>query len=865
VANKTLSIHAKVNNAASAPLDKIKNSLKGAGGAAKQAGIDFTKFNQTMFTTSAYIGFFALSFKKFGDVIAEGAKFDRLEGQFERVMGPKGELFKQIAEFTDNSIDRVEAMRSAIAIKTLGIAADTKQVAEIIAMAGTAGKNAGLESGEGIKKFTQFLKDGSVSNLEFLNLMSSQSSAFKLQMALISKYGGVLGGAMTAQAKYSMGMRLLRLATKDTMMGQRDLYDVVLDAKQAFSMLGREVGRFFGEALKSTIGKLTRFADVLSTTLEDIRLNKKEILFLTGAIVKVTSALAGLMATIGTLRLLSIAFKSIGITAFPLIAVFGTVASLFIGLTHNISEGDTALQKFVNKLKGFSAVFQGIYQLVSSFLEEPDNFAKGIGKMDKALYTFLDQNGLFKFAYNVSKVIATVMKFGSETFKVLKTWALELDKIFGDLSNKFLSFFGLNEKLNVNLKATGNTVDEPSVKRSSRLWVDASKTFYKFLTKGAAALTVAFALGKMLGIGKGALSKMPVIGKFFAGKSKEGPKGTATDPIYVKDTSASFIGPKPLAATGVDKLIGSLKNIFNKLPAIFFNLFNPLSATVRFVASLFSSVGAVFSRLIPVLFLAQAAFNFVKGAAESAASTFESFKNLLSSVFDFFANFDYNTLFSKLEEFFGNLIGFIGGAFSNILEYIKGGFSSFVELITNYVPILKTAFDFVAEKFNELGAMFVKFGEWISTLPGFQTVKDVATSLWDAAKGVVTGEAFAGAGKMLTEGAGMAFDASTNAVKNSTAEQMLSKAKTGQTVTMPENNEARIDYAKRAIEASDGADKQRMTSAYQAAVQDNIITPEEWANIFGQTLEKATITKAAEQTKINTKPKPNSTITSKRC
>ena len=383
MANRVLTIVAKVKDAASAGLDKIQGSLKKAGDSAKQSSIDFTQFNKVMFSTTAYVGFFQKAFSGFGENLIKGAEFDRVVGQFERVVGPKGALFSAISEFTDNSIDKVEALKAGIQMKTLGIAGSTAQIAELVGRAGTASKMAGMDSGEGIKHFTQFLKDGSIANLEFLNLIKSNDPALKLQLSLIGKMGGVMGSALTAQMKYNLGLRLLRTATDGATKGQRDLYDVIFDVKQSFTLLKNELGIFLGTALSSVIDRVRKFTDNLGLLLEDIRANKKEILFLAKSIIVLGASLSGLMAGLGTLRLVSIGLAALGIATGPIIAGVLGIATAFLTLTYKVKEGATPLQNFIEKLRVFSAVLKGVWQLVSSYITSQDNMHKGIGKIDK--------------------------------------------------------------------------------------------------------------------------------------------------------------------------------------------------------------------------------------------------------------------------------------------------------------------------------------------------------------------------------------------------------------------------------------------------------------------------------------------------
>lgn len=534
MANRVLTVTAKIKDAASAGLNRIQESLRKTGGEAKKTAVNFSEFNRVMFATSAYVGLFTKTFNKIGDALLEGSKFARVTDQYERVMGPKGDLFTAIAGFTDNSIDKVEALRAGIQLKSLGIANSTVEIARLIAMAGTAGKMAGKDSAEGIKEFTHFLKDGSLAQLESLNLLSTSNPQLKLQMALIEKMGGVMGGALTAQMKYAMGLRLLRAATAGQMKGNRDLYDVIFDLRQSFSLLKNEVGIFIGTAIAPLMDRVTKLADKFSSLLENIRLNKKEILFLAKAFAVGASAVATFMATFGTLRLIGIGLKALGISTMPLIIGVTTLISLFAALTYKINEGDTATERFVNKLRVFGAVMKGIWQLVSSYLGVQANMTKGIGQMDRDLFELLNKNGLFVFVQRTASVIGVLGKFAKGVFMQLKEWALELDDTFGKLSYKLAEIFGVGKKISVDLDATGNVIDEPLIKRISDKWLNANTKSANILKKAAAAILVAFTAYKVLGIGKGFLSNIPLLGRLFKDGSQKGkPTGTKSDPVHV--------------------------------------------------------------------------------------------------------------------------------------------------------------------------------------------------------------------------------------------------------------------------------------------------------------------------------------------
>jgi len=666
-------------------------------------------------------------------------------------------MFKSIAGFTDNSIDKVEALRSAIQIKTLGIGNSTKDIGELIARAGTASKLAGMDSAEGIKKFTQFLKDGSIANLEFLNLIKSNDPALKLQMSMIGKMGGVLGGAMTAQMKYGLGLKLLRAATDGQLKGQRDLYDVVSESKQAFSLLKNEIGIFLGTALSSVLNKITKVVDAFSSMLEYIRTTKKEILFLAKSVTVATAAFAGFMATVGTIRLAALGLKALGISTAPIILGATVLLSVFTALTHKIKEGATPIERLVNKLQLFSAVLKGTYQLVSSLITNQDNMTKGIGKMDKELYELLNNNGLFVFVHEASKKLAILALFAKEVFKELVSWAKTLDETFGSLTNKVAEIFGVNKKIDVNLDATGNVIDEPAVKRASRFWLDANSKAYGFLKKGAAAVLAAYAAYKMLSIGKGFLSNLPILGRLFKGNKTGKPDGTKTNPIHVvmdklfgnllKDSIINnSLGKSPsLPVPTAGKNVGRTSGIMTKLGssvrsavAGIWMTFVPFIRSSTFLSKVFTGLVGTLDKVktalfgiknieLGVLFRSLFARTWI-----AVASKIATVKDAISGVI---------TSFTGLSKGAAALRGFqivhivlaAAGALAGTIAGIQDLFSSFSGVIgaaynylraIDYSKVFQDLYQSVAQTLTEVAT-------WVTAT--FNTLYDVVASALEAA------------------------------------------------------------------------------------------------------------------------------------
>ena len=417
-------------------LEKSNKVIKNTGKAVQNTNADFTKFNRTMFSTTAFVGLFTLAFRSMTQAMSEGAGLDRLSNQVERVFGDKGTFLKSVRDTTDSSIDMTEAMRAGISLASLGIVKDSKQAADLIARAGVAAKLAGKDSAEGIKQFSEFMKDGSVQHLEFLNLIHRTNPALKIQLAALKKYGDIAGGVLSNSHKLAIGQKVLFLATKDSMRGNRDLYDSMRDIGQGMHFASKAAVNFITKGLVPIFDKVTALLWKFRESTREHQKNSKSLVFLGKTAMVATVALSGLTATLGTMRLMAIALSSLGIGVPVLTGAIGALALAFVSTTHG-TEG------FMEKLKLFGGVFQGTWQLVSSFLSSPENFAKGIGLMDKSLHDMLKKAGLLGLVKGLARAAALAYQFGAGMKEgVIKTLK-DVDKAIGGPLKKLLELLNL--------------------------------------------------------------------------------------------------------------------------------------------------------------------------------------------------------------------------------------------------------------------------------------------------------------------------------------------------------------------------------------------------------------------------------------
>lgn len=550
MASKTVDIVVNVRDAASAPLKRISKGVSDAGKSAKDASVNFTEFNRVMFSTTAFVGLFSVAFNKLAQGMLEASKFDRITTQFEKTVGPKGELFKLISQMTDNSIDRIEALRAGIALKSLGVAENMSQIADFVARAGTAGKMAGLESAEGIKRFTDFMRSGSISHLSFLNLIQQTNGGLKMTEAILSKYGGIAGSAMSAAARLAIGQNLLKTATQGSLKGQRDYADTLLDVGQAFDLTKKEASLLLVAAFNPILEKVKDLLFYFSDFTEKIRKTDKEILFLVKSLGLAITGLGSFIAVAGTTRLVLMALTKLGAAgSVPVLtaAVVG-LGLAFISTTHGANG-------LMERLKIFGAVFQGSFELISSFIEDPENFAKGIGKIDKSVADLLRKHGLLELVTQIARVGASIALFVRGVVDGFTETMHTVINTIGVIGKKILTLLGI----------------DPGA--WSRFWVEGVENIGRAVGKLSVGILAAVAAFKAFKLAKNVLGSLPIIGNLFGGGKGGlgcggGPKGTAGDPLWVKMATgvASAIGGMPLVGSLIDKIKGfSNKPIISKI------------------------------------------------------------------------------------------------------------------------------------------------------------------------------------------------------------------------------------------------------------------------------------------------------------
>lgn len=762
MATRSIDIAVTVRDKATRPLRGVEKQVKRTGRAAKQSAVDFTELNRSLFATSAFVGTFAFAFNRLGAAMDEAAKTDRIMSNFEKTLGPKGEFISQLQQMTDRSVDLFEAMEKGIELRSLGIVNSTKQMAEISAMASAQAANIGKTSTEGIRAFSQFLKDGSISHLQFLGLIQQANTSLKLSESIIGKYGGVMSSAMTTSQRLAMGLDLLRKKTEGTLKGQRDYADILQDVQIFSRMAMHDVKMLAVAAFAPLLDKVRDISIAISSFAERVRKTDKEILFLIKTVGLTTVAVGGLVAVVGTLRLAVLALGSVGVGIPMLTGTLGALAVVFLGLTHDA-------KTFTEKLKVFGAVFKGTFQLVRSFLSDPENFAKGIGKIDKSLADLLRKHGLLDFVSQMSRAIAVSAKFAQGVGQGFAEAFNQVVKYIGKTTKTLFQLLGMD---------TGPW---------ARGILDSAKSIGRVIGKTTVAvlgLVAAFKLLKgVAGVAGGISGLVGKISSVFKGTGTTGPTGRATDPLFVRmlntmlgtpettngkgragkagKTTGAVAAASPmntvrriLRTVGRGLLTG-IKGLFSGLKFAIVSILNPFTAFgkgVRGLVSVFRAAVPLVARFAPLLLAAAvplaaplAKIALIAGTVYTAFKILEPIIKEISGRTDEFKDVLYDGYvklrrgFEDLVLYFKRLGSDLSDAFDMVYDYVADAISDAGSWIRDSLyKVGNTIADTATDIYNNLLDIPV-LGDLISsTISVFGSIADMVGIAYDKVSKFVT-------------------------------------------------------------------------------------------------------------------------------
>ena len=505
----------KLQDLASPGLKKISNSLSQTGKSGKRASRGIKEFNRTLFATTAFVNTFTNAFRGMFQQMDMGTQVDRLEGQFQGIFGKNASIVKSIRQFSDVSVDSMEALRAGIKLARLGFAKDLPDLGLQLAKAGVAARIAGMDSAEGMKHYSKFMEDGAISHLNFLNAIAKTNPKLQTQLTLLKANGGQIGGVLSTQHKLNIATKLFNTITKGNLKGLRDLRDTFKDFGDRTKMLFASISGFLGKAFQPLMENSISFFEQLKTDIDSLRKTDSAFFKMARTALIAGTAIAGLTASLVSLKLVIGLLGSFATGMPGILITVGLLSAGFLAVTHKT-------KGFTEKLKVLGDIARGTFQLVTSFFD-PKNYAKGVGMMDSKLKEVLGE-GLLPFTKSLAKGIILAIKFGQG----LVAGIIGPLKIVASILKSVSSFLNI-----------GDMFSPEGIKTLGK-WV-------VWLTGTFLGLKLAMGGLRRLGIGGGAVGNL-------AGSSSSS-FGGAT-PVYVVNMSAGGFGGRGSGGTATTILGG---------------------------------------------------------------------------------------------------------------------------------------------------------------------------------------------------------------------------------------------------------------------------------------------------------------------
>lgn len=552
----TINIEVKVNSStASARLKHVEQQIRSVRQSTEDVAKSFKDFNRTIFAATAFIGLFSKSFNSLASAMMAGSQLDRAVNQFNNTfgkqlpdavkqfdenaskhLGPTSQFIKLLRKQTNASVDVMSAMQAATSLQKIGVSNDLNEIVEIVARASVAGKRAGKDSAEGIRRVTNFLKDGSLAHLQHLSVIRTANPELRARLAILNQSAGVLGTTVTTQYKLNFGLKLLRDLTKDLNSEERDLRDTLLDVNQYFSLLRSTVGSLLGKAIQPLLEKAVDLSINLIAVFEAAQRNKDGLFFLGKSFLFASAAATGLILAIAGIKLGLKGLVSL-VTGIP----FATVA--FTSLAAAVLYSRMSFDKITDSIRTFGEISKGAFQLVHSFLTDADLFSRGVGRMDESTHNFLRKKGLLGLTENLARFGAVISVFVKSAAKSFVATFDNILKIISPVTDKLMKLFGIDSG------------------PWSRNIIENAERIGEVVGKVGAGMLGLIGVFKLFKMGKGILGG---IGGLFKGRGLgSAPKGTEKDPLYVR-----------IAGSGIGSLKGDLASSSNAVDFLFKQMFS---------------------------------------------------------------------------------------------------------------------------------------------------------------------------------------------------------------------------------------------------------------------------------------------------
>jgi hypothetical protein len=421
--------------------NKAASATQRMGAKAKSASTGIKYFTQSLGRGMAALYLYNRAWNIFGTQFQEGLQLQRASDQFGLNVGNVTKMLPELRSATKGVISDFDLLKTASKAFQLGL--KPERMASAFKMGTIAAQKLGLEASDAINTITNALTKQDEGALNTLGITTNVNQAYKTQVALISKSGGVMSSAMGIQIRQSLIMKELSNRFGGANKVQEDGLLILERFKASWKNFRAVIGQTLGTALIPLTRVLTGVLDTMTRLLDKMNDTAGFQKF-----VQISATLAGIWA--GT--------KFIS-TARTLLSLFGLMGAGgasrgILRTVHNMGLLSRAMsaKKFLAGSSMFQAMNIGATKLGQTLMRVSPmgrNFVAALGLIAPRLA------GIVALVPGWGTAIMVLTLMFKPLVKILEK-ALVAGKVFFQLLSNFDASSGLSKVLKKDAEQLGD-------------------------------------------------------------------------------------------------------------------------------------------------------------------------------------------------------------------------------------------------------------------------------------------------------------------------------------------------------------------------------------------------------------------------
>lgn len=413
---------------------KATDNVGKLGRASKKTSKNMQSFTKVLGRGMAALYLYNRAWDTFGRNFKEGVQLERAGMIFESNVGNINRMLPELRSATRGVVDDLVLLRSANRAFQQGI--QPQAMSRTFKMATIAAQKLGLNASDAINTITNAITKQDEGALNTLGIVTKVNQAYKTQVALIAKSGGVMSNAMSIQLRQSLIMKELESRFGRANKVQSDGLLILERFRASWKNFRAEIGQTIGIGLRPLIQVMTGVLDVTTSLLD--KLNN----------------------TRGFQKFIQMA-TTLGI-------IFGTAK--FISATKNLMGlfgfmGGAGSVKLPRMLRVTNVLMAKFGKWVISFTPKFGNFLKMVGRLAPRL------SGLLRFIPGWGVALTALTLLFDPLVAVIKT-AYTASKVFFQLLSNFDENSGMSKVLRKDKESLGSFYNfvENSTKIALQFW-----------------------------------------------------------------------------------------------------------------------------------------------------------------------------------------------------------------------------------------------------------------------------------------------------------------------------------------------------------------------------------------------------------